>query len=167
MSFENIRFELLKAADIPLLTRWLQEPHVRPFWKGEPSEAAADAHYLSVNRKIFGFVVYMNDHPVGFVQCQNIGSEHQFYAWASSAGETWGMNLLIGEAALTGISLAQSVIEQFICKMIFEHPKVSLILVDPNVDNKRAIRAYAKADFHPVLELKIKAENILLMRRRV
>lgn len=167
MSFENIRFESLKAADIPLLTRWLQEPHVRPFWEGEADEAAADAHYLSVDREISGFLIYMNDHPVGFIQCQKIGSAHKFYAWVSSVGETWGINLLIGEAALTGISLAQSVIEQFICKMINEHPKISLILVDPNVDNKRAIRAYAKADFHPVLELKIKEENILLMRRRV
>lgn len=168
MSFGNIRFELLTEEDIPLFTRWLQQPHVYQFWESiEPDEVAIRSYYLATEQKVFGFMVYMNDDPVGFIQCQKVVVGHELHAWASSVGETWNIDLLIGDAALTGIGLAQSVIEKFICKLIREHPQISLVLIGLYLDNKRAIRAYAKADFYPVTEVRFRGKNYLLMRRRV
>lgn len=41
-----LTFTPFTAADVPLLTRWLQAPHVRAFWDdGERDEAAVAASY--------------------------------------------------------------------------------------------------------------------------
>lgn len=68
--------------------------------------------------------------------------EHEFAAWAR--GETWGIDLLIGEAALIGRGYGPQVIEAFMALTRREH-RVERFLIDPDSNNSRAIRAYQKA----------------------
>ncbi|WP_309573068.1 GNAT family N-acetyltransferase, partial [Deinococcus sp.] len=66
----QIHFDPLTRADVPLLTRWLQEPHVCAFWDdGERDEATVRAHYLGDDRDdVPGFIFRVDGHPTGFLQ---------------------------------------------------------------------------------------------------
>lgn len=56
-----------------------------------------------------------------------------------------GLDLFIGESNYLGKGIGSSVIKKFINEII---PfKYKLIVVDPNVENKRAIQCYLKCDF--------------------
>lgn len=79
----TVSFKALTADHRPLLTRWLQEPHVRAFWD-------------------------------------------------DGEGETWGGDLLSGEAELTGRGLGPAVIRAFLEILKSERPALRRILIDPH-----------------------------------
>lgn len=154
-----IHFEPLEVAHLPLLTAWLQQPHVRAFWDdGEREAAAVEAHYFDPERDVACFVFWLEDRPAGFIQRERVGFEHEFAAWAR--GETWGIDLLIGEATLLGRGYGPQVIQAFMTLTRQEH-RTERFLIDPESNNLRAIRAYQKAGFS-VLG---KVADLTLMRR--
>lgn len=151
-----ILFEPLKRAHVPLLTHWLQQPHVRDFWDdGERDEAAVEAHYFEPERDAAGFIFSVDGQPAGYIQCYPVNANNEFWPWAASVGETWGIDMLIGEVGLTGRGLAAQIIRAFIQAMQAEHPALRRALIDPDSRNLRAIRAYAKAGFADVGTLDI------------
>ena len=142
----RIHFEPLTEDDVPLLTRWLQEPHVRAFWDdGERDEAAVRAHYFRVGRDVPGFVYRVDGRAAGFIQTEKVTSEHEFWPWAAPERETWGIDLLIGEVGLTGRGLGPQVIRAFIARLRRQRPDLQRIVIHPNARNTGAIRAYEKA----------------------
>lgn len=150
-----IHFNALTPSHVPLLTRWLQQQHVRDFWDdGERDEAAVQAHYFAPQRDARGFIFSVDGQPAGYIQCYPVSAASNFGHWAAPIGETWGIDLLIGEASRTGQGLAPQVIRAFIQTLQAEHPALRRILIDPDSRNGRAIRAYAKAGFADVGTLK-------------
>jgi len=140
-----IRFEPLARAHLPLLTGWLQQPHVRAFWDdGERDGAAVEAHYFSAAQDVPGFVFFLNDRAAGFIQRERVGAQHEFALWA--LGETYGLDLLIGEPDLTGCGHGPQVIRAFMALTRAE-VAVDRFLIDPDTANWRAQRAYVKAGF--------------------
>lgn len=98
-----IRFDSLTVADVSLLTRWLQELHVRAFWDdGERDEATVYDHSFAPERDAPGFILRVDGHPTGFLKTERIAEGHEFQPWATPAGETWAIDLLIGEVEQTG-----------------------------------------------------------------
>ena len=148
----QIAFEPLRPAHLPLLTAWLQQPHVRAHWDdGERDEASVRAHYfeanrLEGNREVPGYVFTLDGQPAGFIQHERVTPEHEFFPWAATQGESWGLDLFIGEAALLGRGVGPQVIRAFITSTRAAHP-VRRFLIDPDSRNLRARRAYEKVGF--------------------
>jgi aminoglycoside 6'-N-acetyltransferase len=143
-----ISFEPLGERHVPLLTHWLQQPHVRAFWDdGERDEAAVRAHYFRPGRHVPGFVFLVDGQAAGFIQREQVTAGHPFFAWAAPHGETWGLDLLIGEEALTGQGLGPRVITAFLQELRTQRPATARLLIDPALDNRRALRAYVRAGF--------------------
>ena len=160
----TVSFERLTLGDLPLLHAWLQAPHVRAFWDdGERTLDAVEAHYLAPERKVPGFVFSVDDLPVGFLQCERVLADHDFALWASPHGETWAMDLFIGEVELTGRGLGVQVIQAFVARLCAERPGVQRILIDPSPENNRAIRAYTKVGFLPLNRLTTEDGEVQLM----
>ncbi len=94
-----------------------------------------------------GFVLLVDGQAAGFIQREQVTAGHPFFAWAAPHGETWGLDLLIGEEALTGQGLGPRVIAAFMGELRAERPATARILIDPAPDNRRALQAYARAGF--------------------
>src|ERR1700694_780552 len=88
-------FRAMTANDLPMIGRWLAEPHVRQWW-GIPAE-----QYLLVSGDLDEpamdqYVVSADGRDFGYLQCYDLT------AWNSGFGEqpkgTRGIDLFIGEA---------------------------------------------------------------------
>ena len=146
----QLRFEPLSPPHLPLLTAWLQEPHVRAFWDdGERDEASVWAHYFEQNRDVPGYIFTLAGRPAGFIQHERLTPGHEYAEWSAEQGETWGLDLFIGEEALLGRGIGPQVIRAFVELTRATHP-VRRFVIDPDSRNLRARRAYEKAGFHAV-----------------
>jgi aminoglycoside 6'-N-acetyltransferase len=160
----QIAFEVLTPAHLPLLTRWLQAPHVRAFWDdGERDEAAVRATYFQPGDDEPGFVFRVEGRAAGFLQRERVGPGHEFLPWAHPDGETWGVDLLIGEPDFTGRGLGPQVIRAFVAHLRAERPGARRVLIDPSPANVRAVRASVRAGFLPLARLETEDGELQVM----
>jgi aminoglycoside 6'-N-acetyltransferase len=135
-------FRSMTAADLPLIKRWLSEPHVRQWWgdsdeqyelvSGDLEEVAMDQYIVSVAGAAFGYL-----------QCYDLT------AWNSGFGDqpegTRGIDLFIGEGEMIGRGHGSAFIRTFVDDRL--QSGAPRIVTDPVPDNRRAIRAYENAGF--------------------
>src|SRR5688572_22807476 len=70
----NITFRPLLEADLPLLTDWLNRPHVLEWWGGD--DAAPDIEdtrqkylpRLNESSSVRGYIALLEGEPIGFIQ---------------------------------------------------------------------------------------------------
>lgn len=103
-----------------------------------------EAHYLGAAREVPGFVFLLNDRAAGFIQRERVGAQHEFAAWA--LGETYGLDVLIGEPDLIGRGHGPRVIRAFTALTCAE-VSVDRFLIDPDTANRRARQTCARAGF--------------------
>ena len=138
------RFRPLTADHMPLLRRWLAEPHVRQWW-GEP------AHELDLIAALMAadwaetYLVESDDGPIAYLQTYDIAAEPGG-GWPDLPPGTWGIDTFIGPSEAAGRGHGPAYLRQF-GDLLLTRPDVARLLVDPDPDNRRAIRAYEKAGF--------------------
>jgi aminoglycoside 6'-N-acetyltransferase len=138
-------FRQMTADDLPMIRRWLAEPHVRQWWGdsaeqyalvcGDLDEPAMDQYIVSVDGRDFGYL-----------QCYDLT------AWNSGFGEqpkdTRGIDLFIGEADMIERRHGSAMIRAFADERL--KAGVPRVVTDPDPKNLRAMRAYENAGFTPV-----------------
>lgn len=139
-------FRPVAAADLPLLRRWLERPHVREWW-GDPVRGLATIEDHIGDPAIDVFIVSYRDGPIGYIQSWNPHSEADHPCRDQPIG-TRGIDQLIGEADLIGRGHGSAFIRLFV-QRLFE-AGAPRVVTDPNARNARALRAYAKAGFRPI-----------------
>jgi aminoglycoside 6'-N-acetyltransferase len=130
------------SADLPVIQRWLETPEVARWW-GAPDEqyalVSSDLDHPDVDQ----FIVALDDHPLAYIQCYALSS------WNSGFGaqppKTRGIDQFIGEPGMIGRGHGSSFIRQFADALL--NSGIPRVVTDPDPDNARAIRAYAKAGF--------------------
>ena len=146
-----VGFTPLTLEHLPLLHGWLQRPHVRAFWDdGHRTLGQVRAHYFGPDPDAAAFMFTLAGRAAGYLQTYPVGPESNVAQWRSGAGETWGLDLLLGEAADTGKGYGPAVIGAFLAHWQATHPELRRMLIDPDVRNSRAVQAYQKAGFVPL-----------------
>ena len=133
-------FRPMQRADLPLVRRWLELPHVRQWW-GDPFEQSALVGGDLDDPAMDQYVVDANGRAFAYLQCYCLS------AWNCGFGEqpqgSRGIDLFIGEPAMIGHGAA--LIARFVKERL--RNGVPRIVTDPDPANARAIRAYEKAGF--------------------
>ncbi|MGA7808331.1 GNAT family N-acetyltransferase [Bradyrhizobium sp.] len=135
-------FRPMSAADLPLLCRWLAEPHVRQWW-GDPDEQYALVSGDLDEPAMDQYIVTAGGAAFCYLQC------YELTAWntgfdAQPPG-TRGIDLLIGELGMLERGHGSALIRRFAEDQLRQGaPRV---VTDPAPANRRAIRAYEKAGF--------------------
>ena len=136
-------FRPMTAADLPLVKRWLAEPHVVQWWGDTYQQFELVSGDLEVEA-MDQFIVAIDDRPFGYIQC------YDPEVWPDNGlGEhpsgTRGIDQFIGEADMVDRGHGSTFIRAFIERILADGaPRV---ITDPDPDNARAIRAYEKAGF--------------------
>ena len=153
-------FRPMTAADLPLVRRWLAEPHVAQWW-GDPAEQYALVSGDLDEPAMDQFIVSAIGHAFGYLQCYDLT------AWNSGFGThpegTRGIDQFIGEPDIVDRGHGSALIRTFIERLLaFGAPR---IVTDPDPANARAIRAYEKAGFEKVRMIDTPDGPALLMVR--
>ncbi|GEM47085.1 GNAT family N-acetyltransferase [Deinococcus cellulosilyticus] len=159
----QISFLPLQDDHLTLLHCWLQQPHVREFWDdGDRTLEDVQASYGSADRDVDAFLILLEDCPIGYIQAYPVDAESPFVF--CRRGNTWGMDLFIGEVKHLGKGLGFQAVQVFADFLHTEYG-ADRVLIDPSIRNHRAIHIYQKAGFEPVAELVHAGERLLLLRR--
>jgi len=155
-------FRRMTRDDLPLVARWLAEPHVARWWDdGETSLARIEEH-LGPSDSVEPFLILLDERPIGYVQSYDIHAEAD-HPYRDQPFGTVGIDQFIGEAELIGRGHGSRFVDRF-AEGLFA-TGVPRVVVDPAPPNAAAIRAYAKAGFIPVDERHTVYGPALLMAR--
>ena len=154
-------FRPMTTADLPLVRRWLAEPHVAQWW-GDTCEqfelVSGDLEVEAMDQ----FIVATDARPFGYIQCYDPD------VWPDNGlGDhprgTRGIDQFIGELAMVDRGHGSAFIRVFIDGLLASGtPRV---ITDPDPANARAIRACEKAGFVRDHEVDTPDGRALLMVR--
>ncbi|MDX3930157.1 MAG: GNAT family N-acetyltransferase [Shinella sp.] len=165
----RIGFAPVEPRHYPLLSKWLNEPHMREWW-GDPDEELGFIRDMVDGKDTTRpFLIMLDGEPVGYIQYWFVG-HHQNEAWmkdnpwlAELPSETVGVDLSIGKADRLSAGIGSAALKTFVAMLrALGH---ETIIIDPDPANARAVRAYAKAGFRPVPELEGRTgDGVLIMQ---
>jgi aminoglycoside 6'-N-acetyltransferase len=133
----------ISVDDLPMLRRWLESPEARRWW-GDPAFEFALLEEDLGNPLMRMRIVSTDGRPFAYVQDYDIGAWPQDHLARLPAG-TRAVDTFIGEPDLIGKGHGSAYLRLIARQLIAEG--APCVVVDPDPDNHRARRAYAKAGF--------------------
>jgi aminoglycoside 6'-N-acetyltransferase len=135
-------FRPMSAGDLSLVRRWLETPEVVRWW-GRPDEqyvlVSGDLDHPDMDQ----FIVAVGEQPLGYIQCYPLSTWNQGFGPQPPA--TRGIDQFIGVSDMIGRGHGAGFIRQFVDALLGQG--IPRVVTDPDPDNVRAVRAYAKAGF--------------------
>ncbi len=149
----SLRLMTHDGADYALMSRWLSDPRVLEWYEGRdkphsvemvaehysPQELAAEATRANI--------IELNEQPAGYLQFYPVQNPADYEI--EDATGTWAIDLFLGEPSAWSTGAGSAVLRKVLRKL-FEVEGATRVLIDPRVDNPRAIRAYEKVGFRKV-----------------
>jgi aminoglycoside 6'-N-acetyltransferase len=129
--------------DLPMLRRWLRTPEVMRWW-GEPDEQYALLQEDLGEPRMTMRVVCFGEEPLAYAQDYEVHSWPQPHLEKLPAG-TRAIDAFIGEADMLGRGHGSHFLRLLAEQLIRDGAPG--VVIDPDVDNLRARRAYEKAGF--------------------
>ena len=129
--------------DLPMLRRWRESPEARRWW-GDPDFEFALIEEDLGNPLMRMRIVSLDGRPFAYVQDHDIGAWPQDHLARLPAG-TRALDTFIGEPDLVGLGHGSAFLRLVARQLVAEG--APCVVVDPDPDNRRARRAYAKAGF--------------------
>lgn len=122
--------------------------------------------HWSFFKDTFGFILYRDKKPVGYIQYYYIDPESEKTGkyLPELFPNSVGTDQFIGEPDLIGKGLGTKMITLFIEYLRKIEPQVAIIIVDPDLDNAGAIRCYEKVGFKKILVYDTSYGPCLLMQ---
>lgn len=137
------------AEDYALLSRWLSDPRVLEFYEGRdnpfPFERVRDKYAPRVlsDEGVTPCIMVFECRPVGYLQYY--AADPDEYSFEGS-GNIWALDLFIGEPDYWGRGIGTRFV-RLLLAYLFEQQGATWVIIDPHVDNERAVRSYEKAGF--------------------
>jgi len=135
-------FRPMSAGDLALVQRWLETPEVVRWW-GQPDEQYALVSGDLDHPDMDQFIVAVDARPFGYIQCYPLSTWNQSFGPQPSA--TRGIDQFIGISDMIGRGHGSGFIRQFVDGLLGQG--IPRVVTDPDPNNVRAVRAYAKAGF--------------------
>ena len=153
-------FRPVTEADLPMLERWLNAPHVRRWW-GEPADEVAGIKADFDEPAMQSFIVLYDGEEFAYLQCYRIAADD--LSFGDRPERTVGIDQFIGLADRAGIGHGPAMIDAFVRKVFDEG--MERVVLDPHPDNAQAVRAYEKAGF-TVFDQRMTEDGPALMMAR-
>ena len=165
---DEITFERLTRADLPMMHRWLNNAEVALFYgvgddnRKNPTMDEVIAEYKEnfvPQPKNQAFIIHLDDRPVGYIQCYRLGDYPDYAKELDEDPDAWAIDILIGEDDVRERGIGSRAIERLVEEQIFSRPGVTACLICPDPNNQRAVRAYEKAGFRYVKTVWLESEK--------
>lgn len=146
----RIGFRRLAMADLPLLHRWLNAPHVSAWWGAGPSRETVEREYGASVRgedAVAPYLIRYAAAPIGYIQTYRLADHPDFAAAIGITEDAAGVDLFIGEVGYLHRGLGSAILIRCLREIVFADGAVESCIIDPAVSNLVAIRAYEKVGF--------------------
>lgn len=151
---DEISFRQLSEPDLPLMHRWVNTPHVSKWWKIDgkrnPDYGEVVTHYtprIQGKSPTKSYIFSLNNKLIGYIQFVKIDEEPEYAKVLEAERNTGGIDIFIGEEEFLNKGLGTEILIKFLKDIAFPVFQVDRCIIDPEPENKAAIRAYEKAGF--------------------
>jgi RimJ/RimL family protein N-acetyltransferase len=162
-----VTFRRLEASDAPLMHRWLNSPHVTDWYIDEPTELeeiAAKYAPGAPDEPDERYLIRYDGRPIGYVQTYPLVDYPDYAIHVAEPEEVaagaHGMDLFIGEAEFQHRGLGPLLMRRFLREIVFGRLGAPVCFLDPEPDNRAAIRAYEKTGFRHVKTVQIPGQRV-------
>lgn len=145
----------------------METPHWRAWWGDVDVELNYIKDMIDGRDSTRPFLFVIDDAPVVYIQYWYL-RDAKHPPWSDQSpwvmdfdDETIGVDMGIGDAGSLSKGIGSQVLRAFVGKLVNEG--FTKIIIDPAVENKRAVRAYEKAGFVSIREAKEQDGLVLLM----
>jgi aminoglycoside 6'-N-acetyltransferase len=154
--FEEGRYCLRRMEDsqndYDLMARWLTDPRVLAFYEGRdnpfPIERIREKYAPRIlsTEGVVPCIMEYECRPIGYLQYYLADlDEYQF----DGHGKVYALDLFIGEPEYWGHGHGTQIV-RLLLSTLFEQFGADWVILDPHVDNLRAIRSYEKCGFRKI-----------------
>ena len=167
-----ITFRPVQHEDIPDLHRWRNEPHVLQWWyeddDSEPTlEVVAKNYGPDYDDKEHRYIIERDGRSIGYIQMYLLSDWPDYAKLIQEEGA--GIDLFIGEPDLINKGIGTEVIDRFVEDVVFADASIAQCVIDPEIRNRAAIRAYEKAGFSPRRTVEVPntpGPELIMVRKR-
>lgn len=149
--------------DVALLVRWDDDPDVAAAiggrgadWYDWPAELVADVPWREL------LIAEEDGRPIGFLNLTNAHEEESHY-WGEIEAGTWAIDIWIGSPDDRGRGLGVEAMKLALGRL-FDRHGAAMVVIDPAVDNRRAIAFYERLGFERVGVREFGDDESLVMR---
>lgn len=146
----GLTFRRLRRPDLPLVHRWLHEPHVARWWYADAGDfdevSSKYSAYIEDREPVEPYLILHDERPVGYAQSYRVADDEE-YAALVGIEDAAGIDLFIGERDLLYKGLGPRIIHRFLQEVVFADGSIGVCIIDPEPGNTAAIRAYRKVGF--------------------
>ena len=163
LRIESISFRKLQEDDFPLLHTWLNEPHVHEWYEKDKQntlEEVIDDYSKDIKGEepSTSYIALYENKPVGYMQTYKV---NDWPTYADAVGydtAAAAIDAFIGNPAFMGKGFGGLMIKKFLKDVVFSEEGITKCFIDPEPDNKRAIKSYEKVGFRYIKTLQIQGE---------
>jgi aminoglycoside 6'-N-acetyltransferase len=148
----DVGYRPMVLADLPVLAHWLDQEHVRRWWRPEEYETV-DEHYrpsLEGREPTDHYLILLAGTPIGMIQTYLVSDHPEWEALVQVGPGVAGVDILIGELERIGQGIGPATLRGFARDVVFRPPATIACIAGVEVENGRSLRAFEKAGFRPV-----------------
>lgn len=153
--------------DLPLLTRWMNDPAVAAFWELAGPESVTAGHLrtqLEGDGRSVPCLGLLDATPMSYFEIYRADLDPLARAYPARPHDT-GVHLLLGDAADRGRGLGSALLRA-VADLVLDHrPACTRVVAEPDVRNTRSVSAFRNAGFRHAAEAVLPDKRAALMIR--
>lgn len=149
----NLIIRPLQQGDAEYMVKWLSDPEILEWYEGRDQphgmKRVKEHYYLSEEPRVKRNLILLDGSAIGYVQYYPLSDKEKSLYGYINQENIYGMDQFIGERELQDKGIGPLFINAVV-DFLFENLGAELVVMDPQLRNKRALRCYEKCGFTPV-----------------
>lgn len=150
---KDLRVCTLVDKDRTLLAKWLSNPEVLRYYEGRDNPfnvEKVEQEFFDADEDVARCLIEFNEKPIGYLQFYEVAEdERQIYDYDDSEEVIYGMDQFIGETGYWNKGIGTQLV-RLVVTYLMRDKGANRIVMDPQIQNERAIRCYEKCGFRKV-----------------
>ncbi|UXY30367.1 GNAT family N-acetyltransferase [Streptomyces sp. HUAS TT20] len=153
--------------DLPLISRWMNDPAVAAFWELAGSRTQTEAHVraqLDGDGRSVPCVGVLDGTPMSYWEIYRADLDPLARHYPARPHDT-GVHLLVGGVADRGRGLGSALLRAVADLVLDRRPACARVVAEPDLRNTPSVAAFLKAGFRFAAEVDLPAKRAALMIR--
>ena len=146
----RVTFRPLARADLQMIYKWRQRPHVAEWWPPPASFEEVHEEFVPIiegREPVAAYIAMLEGRPLGYIQSYVPAHCHEDGWWLEVTDPGMrGIDQFLADGDRLGQGLGTGMVRAFV-EDLFCDGAVTRVQTDPDPANGRAIRCYEKAGF--------------------